>query len=74
MYMSSGASSKKLTAGILALLVGGLGVHHFYLNHIGRGILYLLFFWTCIPAIAGLIEGIIYLTMSDEDFSQKYMN
>lgn len=74
MYMLSGGSSKKVTAGILALLVGGLGAHHFYLKHIGRGILYLLFFWTCIPAIAGLIEGIIYLTMSDDDFSRKYEN
>lgn len=68
----SGGTSKKITAGILALLVGGLGVHHFYLRHIGRGILYLIFFWTFIPAIVGLIEGIIYLTMSDDEFRIKY--
>jgi len=74
MSIASSGTSKKITAGILALLVGGLGVHHFYLKRIGRGILYLLFFWTCIPAIAGLIEGIIYLTMSDEDFRLKYEN
>ena len=65
-------SSKRVTAGLLALLLGGLGVHHFYLKNIGRGILYLLFFWTCIPAIAALIEGIIWLTMSDNEFTAKY--
>ena len=29
-------------------------------------------FWTLIPAIAGVIEGILYLTMSDEEFASKY--
>jgi TM2 domain-containing membrane protein YozV/ribosomal protein S27AE len=62
----------KVAAGVLAILLGGLGVHKFYLGKIGWGILYLLFFWTAIPAIAGLIEGIIYLTMSDADFTAKY--
>jgi TM2 domain-containing membrane protein YozV len=60
------------TAGILGLLLGGIGVHKFYLGQTGLGILYLLFFWTMIPAIAGFIEGIILLTMSDEAFAQKY--
>lgn len=62
----------KLVAGILAILLGDLGVHKFYLGKIGMGILYLLFCWTGIPAIAGLIEGIIYLCSSDEDFQAKY--
>ncbi len=62
----------KVTAGILGILLGGLGVHKFYLGNIGMGILYVLFCWTYIPAIAGLIEGIIYLTMTDADFAQKY--
>jgi TM2 domain-containing membrane protein YozV len=65
-------NNRKLTAGLLALLVGGFGVHHFYLKHIGRGILYLLFCWTFIPAIVALIEGIIYLTCSEEEFQRKY--
>ncbi len=34
--------------------------------------IYLLFFWTFIPAIIGFIEGLIYLFMSDEDFATKY--
>ncbi len=62
----------KIVAGILALVLGGLGIHKFYLGKIGQGILYLLFFWTGIPGIIALVEGIIYLTMSDEDFAEKY--
>ncbi|SDZ07913.1 zinc-ribbon domain-containing protein [Proteiniborus ethanoligenes] len=66
-------TKSKTTAGILAILLGGLGVHKFYLGKIGLGILYILFCWTYIPAIVGLIEGIIYLTQSDEDFYRKHV-
>lgn len=62
----------KLAAGILAILLGGIGVHKFYLGKIGIGVIYLLFCWTGIPAIIGLVEGIIILCQSDEDFIQKY--
>ncbi|MCH5175977.1 MAG: NINE protein [Prevotellaceae bacterium] len=65
-------TKSKVTAGLLAILLGGLGAHHFYLGHIGKGILYLLFCWTYIPSIAGLIEGIIYLTESEADFAKKH--
>jgi TM2 domain-containing membrane protein YozV len=41
---------------LLALFLGSFGAHHFYLRRNGLGILYLLFFWTGIPAIAGFIE------------------
>ena len=68
----AGAGKSKIAAGILGILLGAFGVHKFYLGKIGLGILYLLFFWTGIPGIIGLIEGIIYLTMSDEDFRAKY--
>jgi TM2 domain-containing membrane protein YozV len=67
------ASSKsKTTAGVLAIFLGGFGAHKFYLGQTGIGILYLLFFWSGIPAIIGLIEGIIYLSMSDSSFAEKY--
>lgn len=67
------ASSKsRITAGVLAILLGGVGVHKFYLGKAGMGCLYILFCWTFIPAIIGLIEGIIYLTMDDDAFAQKY--
>lgn len=66
------SSKSKATAAILAIFLGGLGAHHFYLGKTGLGMLYLIFFWTWIPAMIGLIEGIMYLCMSDESFNQKY--
>lgn len=62
----------KTTAGILAILLGGIGAHKFYLGQTGMGILYLLLSWTFIPAIVGFVEGIIYLTTNDHNFQTKY--
>lgn len=42
-----------------AILLGGLGAHKFYAGKAGQGILYLLFCWTYIPSLLGLIEGIV---------------
>ncbi|HVC48534.1 MAG TPA: NINE protein [Terracidiphilus sp.] len=41
---------------LLALFLGGIGLHHFYLRRTGLGILYLCFFWTPIPWVLGFIE------------------
>ncbi|MFE0412395.1 TM2 domain-containing protein, partial [Citrobacter freundii] len=57
---------------IIALFLGGIGVHKFYLGKVGMGILYLIFCWTLLPAIIAFFEGIIYLCTSDEDFAKKY--
>jgi len=62
----------KIVAGILAILLGGIGIHKFYLGKNGQGILYLLFCWTFIPAVIGFIEGIMYLVMSDGEFERRY--
>jgi TM2 domain-containing membrane protein YozV len=62
----------KVAAGVLGILLGSFGAHKFYLGKIGQGILYLIFSWTGIPGIIGLIEGIIYLTKSDEEFARQY--
>jgi TM2 domain-containing membrane protein YozV len=51
-------------------LLGGFGVHKFYLNKAGLGVLYILFSWTFVPSIIALIEGIIYLTQDDATFSR----
>jgi TM2 domain-containing membrane protein YozV len=68
-----GASSRNRTsAALFAFFLGGLGAHKFYLGQPGLGILYLLFCWTFIPAIVGLIEGIVYLSMSDASFAARY--
>jgi TM2 domain-containing membrane protein YozV len=71
-YPSTGTPAKdKIAAGLLAVFLGGIGVHKFYLGKIGQGILYLLFSWTFVPSIVALIEGIIYLTTSDKGWLQK---
>jgi TM2 domain-containing membrane protein YozV len=70
-YAPSGPPKSRVTAGILGILLGGLGVHKFYLGKAGLGIVYLLFCWSGVPAIIGFIEGIIYLTQDDATFAAK---
>ncbi|MGH7603764.1 MAG: TM2 domain-containing protein [Gemmatimonadaceae bacterium] len=62
----------RVAAELFAILLGGFGIHKFYLGRTGQGILYLLFFWTLIPSLIGFIEGIVYLASSDADFAAKY--
>ena len=61
-------------AGVLALLVGGLGVHKFVLGYTNEGIIQIVIsIFTCgIGGLIPFIEGIIYLTKSDEEFYQTY--
>lgn len=61
----------KLTAGLLGIILGGIGAHKFYLGSFGMGVVYLLFCWTGIPAIIGFIEGIMYLVSDDIAFQIK---
>ncbi len=67
-----GSERNRMTAALLALLLGGLGIHHFYLGNIGRGIVYAVFFWTFIPAILALFDLIHLLFMSDATFDRRY--
>ena len=72
----SQANSKKMAAGICGILLGWLGIHKFILGYNTAGIITLVVsLVTCgaIGSILGLIEGIIYLTKSDEEFYQTYM-
>lgn len=78
--------NKKVLAGVLGILLGGLGIHKFVLGYKKEGLILLgvtvagwilslviigLFFvW--IPGVIGLIEGIIYLTKSDKEFYDTY--
>ncbi|NLL55748.1 MAG: TM2 domain-containing protein [Clostridiales bacterium] len=62
----------KYIAALLAIFLGLFGVHKFYLGQKTAGIIYLIFFWTGIPEILGIIEGIIYLFTSQEKFDKKY--
>lgn len=71
-FLGQGRPRYRVIAGMLAMLGGALGLHKFYLGKPGWGIVYILFIWTGIPVILGLIEGIIFLTMSDEEFERRY--
>ena len=68
-------ADKKITAGICAILVGWLGVHKFILGYTTEGIIQLCIgIVTCgASSILSIIEGIIYLTKSDEEFVKTYI-
>lgn len=59
-------------ATLFALLFGGIGVHKFYLGKPGRGLAYLIFCWTLIPALFALFEGISYAVMGEAEFHRRY--
>jgi TM2 domain-containing membrane protein YozV len=73
-------ADKKIVAGILAILLGALGIHKFYLGYNTAGIIMILItvltcgFGGAVMGIVGLIEGIIYLTKTDEEFVATYVN
>lgn len=85
-FGGASGENKKVLVGILAILLGSLGVHKFILGYQKEGFILLgvsiaayalsclavglLFIW--IPGLIGLIEGIIYLTKSDEEFYNTY--
>ncbi len=86
-FGSAGGDNKKVLTGILAIILGSLGVHKFILGYQKEGLILLgitvasyvlmcffglglLFVW--IPGLIGLIEGIIYLTKTDEEFYNTY--
>ena len=71
-YESEGGD-ERIVAALLAILLGDFGAHKFYLGQTTQGILYLCFFWTLIPGIIGIIEGVIYLTKSDDEFRRQYV-
>jgi len=76
---ANNGAEKKIVAGILGILLGGFGVHKFYLGYTTEGLIMLLVtLLTCgtgaaISGILGLIEGIIYITKTDDDFVNTYI-
>ncbi len=68
-------AEKKIAAGICGILLGSLGIHKFILGYTKEGIIQLIIgVVTCgLGGIIGLIEGIIYLTKSDEEFVKTYV-
>lgn len=83
---STGSDKSKTTAGLLAIFLGSWGIHKFYLGYTVPGIIFLLintvgflvtwlFLWipNFLVGVIVLVEGIIYLTKSDEEFEQTYV-
>lgn len=68
----TGKPKQRITAALLALALGALGIHRFYLGRKATGLMYLLFSWTFIPSVLGLIESIILFCMKDDNFDQRY--
>ena len=83
----AGNASSKVAAGLLGIFLGWLGIHKFYLGYTKEGIVMLVISLVGIPlcliligypmiwamSIIGIIEGIIYLTKSDEEFERLYI-
>ena len=67
-------ADKKILAGVLAIVLPCFGgVHRFVLGDVAGGLIRLLLVPVCgIGAVISLVEGIIYLTKSDDDFYQTY--
>ncbi len=89
-YVSLDAPStspkNKVAAGLLAIFLGGLGIHKFYLGFTGPGLVFLLintvgfavtwlflFIPNIVVSIIAFVEGIIYLTKTDEEFEELYV-
>ena len=75
-FVQGAAASTKGTknrgiAALLAFLVGGFGVHRFYLGQ-WWGVFYLLLVWTMIPGLISVIEAIVFLCTSDKSWDDKY--
>ncbi len=68
-------ADKKMAAGLCGILLGGFGVHKFILGYTTEGIIEIVItIVTCgLGHFIGLIEGIIYLTKSDEEFVRTYI-
>ncbi|HEY4016968.1 MAG TPA: TM2 domain-containing protein [Polyangiaceae bacterium] len=66
------ANRSRVAAAMLAFLLGTFGIHKFYLGRPVAGLLYMLFFWTFIPYLLGLVDFIRLLVMSDHEFELTY--
>lgn len=87
-YGSNPRASNKIAAGILGILLGCLGIHKFILGYTSAGLIMLLVSilapvvtcftfgvaGTAVMGIIGLIEGIIYLCKSDDEFVRTYVD
>ncbi|TFH29596.1 MAG: TM2 domain-containing protein [Promethearchaeota archaeon] len=66
-----GLPKYRVVAAFLAIVFGTFSVHKFYLNKTRSGFVRLLFFWTGVPTVWGLIDALLYLTDSEENFQLR---
>jgi len=77
-WKTAGAD-KKVVAGVLGILIGSLGIHKFVLGYQTEGVIMLLVsLLSCgtlapVMSIIGIVEGIMYLTKTDEAFVREYI-
>ena len=64
--------NKKIVAGIFGILLGGFGIHKFYLGYTTEGVIQLILGFCGIGWLIGFVEGIIYLVKTNEEFYQTY--
>jgi TM2 domain-containing membrane protein YozV len=69
---TGGRGKNKVVAGVLGILLGGVGAHHYYLGSTMAGVVTLVLCCVGVGGILGLVEGIMLLMMSDADFDAKY--
>ena len=76
---TAASAKSKVAAGVFGILLGSLGIHKFYLGYNKEGLIMLLVtlltfgFLAWATSIVGLVEGIIYLTKTDDDFEATYV-
>lgn len=76
--INADTGNKRIIAGVVAILFGSLGIHKFILGYQKEGIIMLVIsflslgFLLALVALVGIIEGIIYLSKTDEEFFQTY--
>jgi TM2 domain-containing membrane protein YozV len=63
---------EKIVAVLLAFFLGGFGFHRFYLGQKKLGFVYLLFFWTVVPFIMGVVDALLLLVKHQDDFDLQY--
>ena len=72
-------SNRKLAAGLLGIFLGSFGVHKFVLGYTKQGLILLaITLLSCgiagfVTGVIGLVEGIIYLTKTPEEFKEQYL-
>ena len=63
---------KQRTAAWLAFLLGAFGVHRFYLEEHGKGLIYLFFSWTLVPLVLGVVDGVRLLSLTPGEFDRRF--